>query len=66
MEGEGFIYSVTGKGSYVAPLREIDHSRVEQRMKEFRTAALELMQLGTTREELCQVLEQVEQEEKHD
>ena len=66
LEGEGFIYSMTGKGSFVAPLREVDHSRIEGRRKEFRAAALELMQLGTTRAELDAILDALEQEGKHD
>ena len=66
LESEGFIYSRTGKGSFVAPLREIDTGRREAKMQEFRTAARELMQLGTSRQELCQILEDIEQEGKHD
>lgn len=66
MESEGFIYSMTGKGSFVAPLQEVDKGRREAKMAEFRSAALELMQLGTTRQELEAVLEAVEQEGNHD
>ncbi len=66
MESEGFIYSMTGKGSFVAPLREIDQGRRDAKMAEFRAAALELMQLGTTRKELEAVLAAVEQEGNHD
>ena len=66
MESEGFIYSMTGKGSFVAPLQEVDQGRREAKMAEFRSAALELMQLGTTRQELQAVLEAVEQEGNHD
>lgn len=66
MESEGFIYSMTGKGSFVAPLQEVDQGRREAKMAEFRSAALELMQLGTTRQELEAVLEAVEQEGNHD
>lgn len=66
MESEGFIYSMTGKGSFVAPLREIDQGRRDAKMAEFRAAALELMQLGTTRKELEAVMAAVEQEGNHD
>lgn len=66
MESEGFIYSMTGKGSFVAPLREVDQGRRMAKMTEFRSAALELLQLGTTRQELIAVLEELEQEGNHD
>lgn len=66
MESEGFIYSMTGKGSFVAPLQEVDQGRRMAKMTEFRSAALELLQLGTTRQELIAVLEELEQEGNHD
>lgn len=66
MESEGFIYSMTGKGSFVAPLREIDQGRRDAKMAEFRSAAMELMQLGTSRQELEAVLAAVEEEGNHD
>lgn len=66
LENEGFIYSMTGKGSFVAPLREVDQGRRMARMTEFRSAALELLQLGSTRQELTAILEELEQEGNHD
>ncbi len=66
LEGEGFIYSMTGKGSFVAPLHEVDHSRRDARLAEFRSAATELMQLGLSRSELSAILEELEQEGNHD
>ena len=52
LELEGFIYSVTGRGSFVAALSQVDESRKAARMAESRAAAQELMNLGMTREEL--------------
>ena len=66
LESEGFIYSMTGKGSFVAPLHEVDHSRRDAKLAEFRAAALELLQLGTTRQELTSLLAELEQEGNHD
>lgn len=66
LESEGFIYSMTGKGSFVASLHEVDHSRRDARLAEFRSAAAELMQLGVKRTELATILEDLEQEGKHD
>ena len=66
LESEGFTYSVTGKGSFVAPLQEVDHSRRDAKLVEFRSAAQELLQLGTTKAELMALLESLEQEGNHD
>ena len=66
LESEGFIYSVTGRGSFVAPLSEVDQGRKKMKLAEFRSAARELMSLGTTVEELEAILEAMEQEEQHD
>lgn len=66
LESEGFIYSMTGKGSFVASLQEVDHGRRTAKLAEFRAAAQELMQLGTTRQELTALLQELEQEGNHD
>jgi len=66
LESEGFVYSMTGKGSFVAPLNEVDHGRKEAKLAEFRSAARELLQLGTSKEELTAMLEALEQEGNHD
>ena len=66
LESEGFIYSVTGRGSYVAPLSEIDQGRRAAKVAEFKAAARELLNLGTPREELEALLAALEQEAKHD
>ena len=66
LESEGFVYSMTGKGSFVAPLREVDDGRRENRLAQFREAAAELLRLGITRAELTKLLEQLEQEGNHD
>ena len=64
LEGEGFIYSMTGKGSFVAPLQEVDQSRRQAKVHEFQSAARELLQLGMKKEELLAMLEKLEQEAK--
>ena len=66
LEHEGFIYSVTGRGSFVAPLSEVDQGRRQGRLEEFCTAARELLHLGMTGKELQQILAALEQEEQHD
>ena len=62
LESEGFIYSVTGRGSYVAALSEIDQGRRLAKLAEFKAAARELMDLGTARAELETILAALEQE----
>ena len=66
LENEGFIYSMTGKGSFVAPLQEVDHSRRDAKLAEFQSAAMELLQLGVTGAELMALLQKLEQEGNHD
>ena len=66
LESEGFIYSMTGKGSFVAPLQEVDRERRAAKEAEFRAAALELLRLGTTKAQLEKILEELEQEVSHD
>jgi len=66
LEHEGFIYSVTGRGSFVAALSQVDDSRKAARLAEFRTAAQELMNLGMSRGALTAMLEELEQEGSHD
>ena len=66
LESEGFIYSVAGKGSFAASIGEIDGGRRTAKLAQFRSAGLELLRLGTTRQELTAILEELEQEGKHD
>ena len=66
LESEGFIYSVAGKGSFAASIGEIDGGRRTAKLAQFRSAGLELLRLGTTRQELTTILEELEQEDSHD
>jgi GntR family transcriptional regulator len=65
LEHEGFIYSMTGKGSFVSPLEEVDNGRIAARQAQFREAAMELLRLGTSKEALIAMLEALEQEDSH-
>lgn len=65
LEHEGFVYSMTGKGSFVAPIAEIDSGRKKARETQFREAAQELLRLGTSRAMLNAILDELEQEEPH-
>ena len=65
LEHEGFIYSMTGKGSFVSPLEDVDNGRIAARQAQFREAAMELLRLGTSKEALIAMLEALEQEDSH-
>lgn len=54
LEQEGFIYTVSGRGSFAAPLSDVRSGRQEQMLRQFEEAATELLYLGRTPEELKQ------------
>ena len=53
LEQEGYLCSVPGKGSFVAPRAEADTLRREQLLKELDETVRELQYLGVTRAELA-------------
>ena len=57
LEREGYVYSIGGKGSFVAPRREVDNSRRDELLKQLDEAVKELLFLGVTREELIKRME---------
>ena len=65
LESDGFIYSVSGKGSFVAALQEVDAGRRSAKEREFRAAAQELLRLGTPKAELVAMLDELEQEDSY-
>lgn len=65
MEHEGFIYSMTGKGSFVSPIQEVDAGRRAAKTEQFREAAQELLRLGIQKETLIAMLNDLEQEDSH-
>ena len=46
LEGEGYVYSVPGKGSFAAPHTGVDQGRRERLFQVFDQAAAELLFLG--------------------
>ena len=46
LEAEGYVYSLPGKGSFVAPRKEVDDQRRQQLLKTFEDSARELLFLG--------------------
>ena len=65
LESEGFIYTLPGKGSFVAPkntelLREENLRRIEEYMREISALAV---QSGLTRQELSEMYTLISEEE---
>ena len=65
LESEGFIYTLPGKGSFVAPkntelLREENLRRIEEHMREISALAV---QSGLTRQELSEMYTLISEEE---
>lgn len=65
LEAEGFIYTLPGKGSFVAPkntelLREENLCRIEEHMREISALAV---QSGLTRQELSEMYTLISEEE---
>lgn len=65
LEAEGFIYTLPGKGSFVAPkntelLREENLRRIEEHMREIFALAV---QSGLTRQELSEMYTLISEEE---
>lgn len=56
LEQEGYIYTVAGKGSFAAPLSDVNRQRREKLYQQFDQAASELMYLGETAEQLARRL----------
>ena len=57
LEREGYVYSIGGKGSFVAPRREVDDSRKDELFNQLDAAVKELLFLGVSREELIRRME---------
>ena len=60
LEREGYVYSIGGKGSFVAPRKEVDTGRRDELMKQLDTCVKELLFLGVSKEELLRHLKTAE------
>ena len=65
LENEGYIYSVPGKGSFASGDARTDERRKEELKRRFRELAAELRYLGTSQQELMELLEEGK-ESSHD
>ena len=60
LEREGYVYSIGGKGSFVAPRREVDTARQEELLNRLDSCVKELLFLGVSKEELLRRVEGTE------
>ena len=52
LEADGYIYSVPGKGSFVAADKKVDQARIDSLLKQLNEVVTELGYLGCSKEEL--------------
>ena len=52
LEAEGYIYSVPGKGSFVAADKQVDQARIDKLLKQLDDAVAELSFMGYSKEDL--------------
>ena len=57
LEAEGFVVTVSGRGTFVAEGREQNDSRKRELMGRIAPVLQELRELGMTKEELCELWE---------
>ena len=60
LEGEGYLYSVAGKGSFAAVRTDVNEQRRKMLLEKFDAAAAELLFLGMTAQELFERLRRAE------
>lgn len=53
LETEGYIYSMVGKGSFVAPDKRLDQNRAELLLRQFDEAVTELRFMGYSADDLA-------------
>ena len=58
LEAEGYVYSVAGKGSFVAPQADVDTGHRKQLTEQWHTLTRELLYLGVDPEELRRFIEE--------
>lgn len=61
LEQEGYIYTVSGRGSFAAPFSDINSGRQEELLKQFDEAVVELLYMKKDPEELQQRIVQLQQ-----
>lgn len=60
MESEGYVYSIAGKGTFVAEREEVYHSRQQELLCEFDEVVEELFFLSVEKNELIERMDELE------
>ncbi len=60
LESKGYIYTVAGKGSFVAQRQEVDDSRKTELLEEFDEVVGELLYLSISKSSLVERIEKLE------
>lgn len=61
LEQEGYVYTVSGRGSFAAPLSEVRSGRQEMLLAQFDEAVTELLYLKKDPDELRQRIDELQQ-----
>ena len=65
LETDGFIYSIKGKGNFVAPAKgQKDQQRIDEIYESLKTEIKELLYLGETQEEIFDFINKIKEEYK--
>ena len=59
LEQEGYLYTVTGRGNFVAPESEWREGKKREVLTAWKTATLQALDAGVTAEELSELLRQM-------
>lgn len=63
LEQEGFIYTVSGRGSFAAPLSDVQSKRKDELLAQFDEAVTELLYLDKEPDELKQRIDRLQQDQ---
>lgn len=58
LEAEGYIYSIPGKGSFVADDQKVDQGRIDKLLEQFDEAVTELSFMGYSQDDLVNRIRQ--------
>ncbi len=64
LEREGYLYSVAGKGSFVAQRSDVDTARQDSLLAQFDAAVSELLYLGVDEQELVRRLAELREKKE--
>lgn len=64
LENEGYVYSLSGKGTFVAPLKDTATARQKELMRQFEEISQELLFLNVNVEELQEKLQRISDSQK--